>query len=627
MGKNKKKNYSNHSNNSNNNDIKYNNELHKVIRDEENFDASLYKVEKENHRARMTDEELRDSIVNYKVPELDIPDFSHGKSLKKDDNSEKEDLLDKLLFSEDDSKKSRLKEKYDNKEIDLGERARRKAEFAAETGGVKTAKRPNQNNDNKEIDLAERARRKVEVAAETGGVKTAVRPNQNNDNKENDLAERARRKAEVAAETGGVKTATRPVQKNIPREEVVKKSGPKKKLNVRKLFKLIIEVVIAIIIVILLLKLIKGDFATSIKKSSNIPDGVTISDYTEAPLTNYGIYKTMPEKVRGVYISEYTIASSANVDKWIKICKESELNALVINVKNDDGLISFEVDYEDAHAIGADANRTIKDPAELTLKLKQNGIIPIARIVSFKDPYLAKNRSDLALKNASGNVLAVKSGSHYENWVNPYNKDLWKYVVEVSKCALDMGFKEIQYDYIRFGTGTEMSQAVFGFDSATKTKRDIIKEFSQYAKDEISAYGGYLAADVFGTIITSDYDAEIVGQNYFEMCKIYDYICPMIYPSHYNNGSLGITYPDLDPYHLVLESLNASKELINKIPEGEHRAIVRPWLQDFTATWVKPHQTYGPTQIREQKQAVYDSGNTQWLLWNAGNNYSLGGLD
>lgn len=606
MGKNKHKNKNvNFSNNKNINipkkveTIKTDEEkLEGIIRHEENFDVDAYKVVKENKKARMTDEELRDSIVNYKVPELDIPDFSHGKTLKgKDDHSEKSNLLDKLLVEEENKN---IKKTKKNSKKDFKNHSEKQVELFDEEI-VKEDTHEEEKNDNKE---------------------TTVKKNA-----EEGLSEKAKRKAEFAAKTGGVKTANREVK--FVKKENQNNKPKKKRLKVGKLISLIITLVIILFILFFGIKfLISFINESNINKiRANAPDTFGISDYTEAPLTNYCIYKTIPNKIRGVYISEYTIASESNVDKWIKICKESELNALVINVKNDDGLISFEVDYEDAHNAGADANRTIKDPAELCLKLKQNGIWPIARIVSFKDPYLAKNRSDLALKDKSGNVLAVKSGSHYENWVNPYNRDLWDYVVNVSKCALDVGFKEIQYDYIRFGTGTEMANASFGFDSDTKTKRDIIIEFSRYAKDQISAYGGYLAADVFGTIITSNYDAEIVGQNYLEMGKIYDFLCPMIYPSHYADGSLGVTYPDLDPYSLVKKAMEASNEVLSAIPEGEHKAVVRAWLQDFTAPWIAHYQTYGPTQIRQQKQGVYDSGNVEWLLWNASNKYSTGGLD
>jgi len=408
----------------------------------------------------------------------------------------------------------------------------------------------------------------------------------------------------------------------------------KKDVDKRNFIKFLITkkgiLIISILVVITLLVMLTVKNAkmhkNEVKVQKNPPKRISIQNYEEAPLTNYGIYKTIP-KVKGVYLSEYTMSSQSKVDEWIRICKEKEINAVVINVKNDDGLIAFEIDYDVANQIGADKNGTIKDPAELVLKLKQAGIFPIARIVAFKDPYLAKNRPDLSIKDANGNVLRIKSGNRWEAWVNPYNKEIWEYIVNVGKCAADIGFKEIQFDYIRFGTGSQMKQAYFGEIGKQKTFRDIVLEFCRYAKDELNAYGVYVSADVFGTIITSDLDAGIVGQNYLEMAKIMDFICPMVYPSHYNPGSLGLTYPDLEPYELVKRSLEKSRELLDQIPKGEHRAVVRAWLQDFTAPWVKPHQTYGVKQLKEQKKAVYDAGEEEWLLWNAGNKYTIDGLE
>lgn len=447
------------------------------------------------------------------------------------------------------------------------------------------------------------------------------------DEKDFDLKNRKKKKSKINDKKNfKPSNDTAKVEGKEEKAKVKKNKKTRKKLNVKNLFKLIFRIVLLILIILFMCKAVKYAInMQGIKKADVIDKDLVVSDYTLAPLTNYGIYKTIPN-VKGVYLSEYTMSSSSNVEKWINICKEKEINALVINVKNDDGRISFNIDNQVANEIGADANRTIKDPAELVLKLKQAGIFPIARIVAFKDPYLAKNRPDLAIKDASGNVLRIKSGNNWEAWVNPYNKELWEYIVDISKCAADVGFKEIQYDYIRFATGPQISEANFGFDSNEKTFRDIVLEFSRYAKDELEKYGVYVSADVFGTIITSDYDAKIVGQNYLEMGKIYDFLCPMIYPSHYNNGSLGVKYPDLDPYNLVLNAMKASNEVLDAIPKGEHRAIVRAWLQDFTAPWVTPHQTYGAKQLVEQKQAVYDSQNAEWLLWNAGNKYSLDGL-
>ena len=131
---------------------------------------------------------------------------------------------------------------------------------------------------------------------------------------------------------------------------------------------------------------------------------------------------------------------------------------------------------------------------------------------------------------------------------------------------------------------------------------------------------------MYGTIISSSIDAGLVGQNYVEMAKYLDYICPMIYPSHFGEGNYGIEHPDLEPLLIVRKVLNASKEKLEEIPEGEHRAIVRPWLQDFTASWIKHYMVYGGEEVRAQIDGVYEAGYDEWLLWNASTNYSVEGL-
>lgn len=159
-----------------------------------------------------------------------------------------------------------------------------------------------------------------------------------------------------------------------------------------------------------------------------------------------------------------------------------------------------------------------------------------------------------------------------------------------------------------------------------KTKEDIIIEFTQYAYEKLKPLGVFVSADVYGTIISSSIDAGLVGQNYVEMAKYLDYICPMIYPSHFSEGNYGVEYPDLEPFKIIRKVLTASKSKLEQIPEGEHKAIVRPWLQDFTATWIKHHQVYGGKQLREQIGAVYAAGYSEWLLWNASGKYSVDGL-
>ncbi|MDE7429105.1 MAG: putative glycoside hydrolase, partial [Lachnospiraceae bacterium] len=143
-----------------------------------------------------------------------------------------------------------------------------------------------------------------------------------------------------------------------------------------------------------------------------------------------------------------------------------------------------------------------------------------------------------------------------------------------------------------------------------------ITEFTKYLYENLVPCGVYVAADVFGTVIDNETDQKIVGQDYVKMAENLDYICPMVYPSHYHNGAYGIAVPDADPYATIYAAAVASDRQLQAVSE-EDCAHVRLWLQSFTASWVPNHISYGPRQIREQIKAVYDAGYEEWILWNA----------
>lgn len=354
-----------------------------------------------------------------------------------------------------------------------------------------------------------------------------------------------------------------------------------------------------------------------VKKSSIL----SFDAYMPQPPINYAAFLE-PKKLKAIYVTGWKAGIPQYIDELVEIANTTEINAMVIDVKSDDGYITFEADVPIAKEIGATERVGIKDIEGLMDKLRENNIYPIARIVAFKDPYLAEKRPDFAIKNQDGSIFRAKGIA----WVNPYNKEVWDYVLDIAKEAARVGFKEIQFDYIRFDTSAGMKSVNLGPLAETKTKTEIITEFTEYAVNELKPLGVFVSADVFGTIITSKTDADIVGQDYVEMAKHLDYICPMVYPSHYADGSLGVKYPDLQPYEIILAAMKASNEKLSAIPEGEHRAIVRPWLQDFTATWIAHYQPYGPKQLREQIQATYDAGLEEWILWSPSNRYSVGGL-
>ena len=328
-----------------------------------------------------------------------------------------------------------------------------------------------------------------------------------------------------------------------------------------------------------------------------------------------------PVKVKGIYVTA-PVAGSYLLDDLVQLAVDTEINAMVIDVKDDHGKITYRMNSDKAKELGATTN-LISDMGALVQALKAKNIYLIARIVAFKDPFLAEQRQDLAIKNKEGTLFL---DNNREGWINPYKKEVWDYLVEVASEAAAMGFDEIQFDYIRFSTGKGMGDVDFGKEAETKSKEEVINEFTQYAYEKLKPLGVYVSADVYGTIISSSVDAALVGQNYVEMAKNLDYICPMIYPSHFGEGNYGIKYPDQEPYNIINKVMKASKAKLDQIPEGEHRAIVRPWLQDFTATWIKHYIKYGGTELREQINGVYDSGYEEWLLWNAACAYTEEGL-
>lgn len=324
---------------------------------------------------------------------------------------------------------------------------------------------------------------------------------------------------------------------------------------------------------------------------------------------------------KGIYVSSAYINKKLN--DAIDLIDSTELNAIVIDIKSDGGYITYRMDHPLAKEIGA-CTSTIGDINATIKKLKDHGIYTIARIVSLKDPVLAEKRKDLALKNKDGSIFRDSSGLA---WVNPYEDEVWDYLLEICKQCVNVGFDEVNLDYIRFATDKGMSNVDFGPKSEEMTRIEVITEGIKKICEVIKPMGAFVSCDVYGAIISSSTDARIVGQSYFNMAKYLDYICPMVYPSHYGNGYYGLDYPDTHPYELVYHALMDSQKVLYMIDPAENKAIVRPWLQDFTATWVSHHLNYGKEEVRAQIKGVYDAGYSEWLLWNAGVSYTAAALE
>jgi len=309
-----------------------------------------------------------------------------------------------------------------------------------------------------------------------------------------------------------------------------------------------------------------------------------------------------PIHVRGLYLTGYTAGSKARVDDLLAFAKRSGLNAMVIDAKDDDGRISFRTDIPLAAEIGANSDK-IRDPAALLQELADNGIYTIARIVVFCDPRLAENRPDLAILKGKWHDARGLA------WTNPLNQEVWKYNVDIAKAAARAGFKEIQFDYVRFPE-RKLASSVLGL---TREQRvGAITGFLKYAYTELQPFNVFVSADVFGLTTTVE-DDMMIGQDYAEIARTVDYISPMVYPSHYSPGNYGLKDPDAAPYDTVLASIQKGEA---KTPElsADH---IRPWIQDFSL-----RHRYGKAEVEAQLRALAKEGVRQFMLWDPKNQYT-----
>ncbi len=323
-------------------------------------------------------------------------------------------------------------------------------------------------------------------------------------------------------------------------------------------------------------------------------------------------------KVKGVYLTGWSAGTEKTINHFINLLNRTELNTLVIDVKDDKGRVSYKSDVPLVNEIKS-SQSMIKDIKSLLKKLKDNKIHTIARIVVFKDPVLGEKRPDLAIKTVKGQLWRDRN---HAAWLNAYNKDSWRYSIDLAKEAAQLGFDEIQFDYIRFPTDGNVKIIDYGSLSSGIDKTKPINEFLAQAKKELTPFGVPVSADVFGIITTNIGDVEKIGQDLETISKDIDYISPMVYPSHYGSGQYGISKPDLEPYKIVYKSLSTAKARLDKLPD--HKAKIRPYLQDFSAPWLGKgnYKKYNAEDVKTQIKAAYDSGLDEWILWNASNKYS-----
>ncbi|ALS25710.1 GTP-binding protein [Paenibacillus sp. 32O-W] len=323
--------------------------------------------------------------------------------------------------------------------------------------------------------------------------------------------------------------------------------------------------------------------------------------------------KQMAEPVRGIYMSGWVAGSVKSRDRLLRLMERTDLNAVVIDVKNEYGALTYRSKVDEVRSLGADRQPLISDIRRLLKELHDRKLYVIGRVVVFKDPYLAAKKPQYAIRRSNGELWRDSQG---KVWIDPFDKSVWIYNIRIAEEAVRLGFDEIQFDYVRFpdGIGGNADGIVYR-NPERWTREEAIGRFLREAKPVIHRAGGRLSADVFGLVTTSEHDMGI-GQTWRNIASSVDVISPMVYPSHYSEGIYGVRYPDLEPYTIISRAMrDASLRNQALRREGIQGADIRPWLQSFTATWLPQHQHYDFRQLREQIRALKDQGIEQFLLW------------
>lgn len=338
-------------------------------------------------------------------------------------------------------------------------------------------------------------------------------------------------------------------------------------------------------------------------------------------------YVKTPKTVKGIYMTSWIASSKQLRENLVKIIDDTEINTIVIDVKDYSGKIVYNVSNPELKVFGSEEIR-VTDLKDFIETLHKKGIYVIGRVAVFQDAYFVKHRPDLAVKNKSG--LEVWKDRKGISWVDPGSHEYWDYIFLVAKESHKTGFDEINFDYIRFPSDGNMQDISYPFSSTTP-RSIVIKNFFEYLNSKIKndpeLSSVKTSADLFG-MVTNTYDDMGIGQVLENALPYFDYIMPMVYPSHYPPNFQGYSDPEKYPYEIIdftmSEAVVRSETLASTTGQSlvEYKNKLRPWLQDFGLK-----NTYGEIEVRAQIKATNDLGLSSWILWSPSNKYTVSALN
>ena len=325
-----------------------------------------------------------------------------------------------------------------------------------------------------------------------------------------------------------------------------------------------------------------------------------------------------PTTVKALYVNAWAFSGN-RLWQIVRMIDGTEINSLVIDVKDDTGCLLYHSEVPTAQQIGASACARISDVRARMDTLHAHGIYAIARIVVAKDRLLAEHKAAWSVKSTEGGLWRDRIGMA---WVDAYNDSVWVYAGQLAREAVSLGFGEVQFDYVRFPDEprSRMETAIFSARRSGETQRAAVHRHIQLLADLVRPMGVPVTFDVFGltaSVTTGDLG---IGQVWEDFSGVGDVLLPMVYPSHYRGGSFGFRSPNANPYGVVRYALSDALARSH----APNAAQIRPYLQAFTLGRRLPR--YTPVEIRDQIRAAKDVGIDSWVLWNPRSVYQRASL-
>lgn len=374
--------------------------------------------------------------------------------------------------------------------------------------------------------------------------------------------------------------------------------------------------IVVIFILFFLPKVLSSHYVFSEKQDfvSNVSTAVEKTQDVFVPS-----YVTTPEPLKAIYMTSWVAGTKNLRETLVKIADTKEINSIVIDIKDFSGKIVYSIDGNQRLKDFGSEEVRVSDLRDFIETLHKKNIYVIGRVAVFQDAYFVKHRPDLAVKNKAG--TAVWKDRKGISWIDAGAREYWDYIIDIAKESRRIGFDEINFDYIRFPSDGNMQDISFPWSSTTP-KSVALKNFFSYLHENLKDTGLKTSADLFGMTTTAMDDMGI-GQVFENALPYFDYVMPMVYPSHYPPTFMNYKNPAQHPYeviHFAMKSAVDRREAL-ATSTGQTLAQLRPWLQDFDLG-----ADYGPNEVRAQIKATNDVGLTSWALWSASNKYTIDAL-